>query len=219
MPLENANTIAGLDQSWPLGGDPASRGDDHLRLLKAVLKAQFPGSGGRGFSKPITVTEDQLNALPGRIDNMGNWIYPVGSVVLRMDNINPGTLWGIGQWTLITGDASLAFGDGGNMTGVAFGSNNPDVPLPRHGHTMRNNLSIGSAGNHSHGGVPLRQRVQIGGSTGTLYSPYADGRTEDAGEHNHSLNGDIYVEETGSSSATINVRGARILINVWRRIA
>ena len=66
MPLENATTLSGLDSTWPLGLDSASRGDDHLRLLKAVLKAQFPGAGGQGFSKPITVTEDELNALPQR---------------------------------------------------------------------------------------------------------------------------------------------------------
>ena len=65
MPLEAASFIAGLDQSWPLGGDPTNQGDDHLRLLKNVLKAQFPGVGAAGFNTAILATEAELNALVG----------------------------------------------------------------------------------------------------------------------------------------------------------
>jgi hypothetical protein len=65
MPLESATTISSLDSSWPLGGDPANQGDDHLRLIKAVLKAQFPGAGAAGFNTPINATEAELNALVG----------------------------------------------------------------------------------------------------------------------------------------------------------
>jgi len=39
MPLETSETIAGLNPLWPLGSDPKSQGDDHLRLIKAVLQA------------------------------------------------------------------------------------------------------------------------------------------------------------------------------------
>lgn len=38
MPLESGTTIADLNASWPTGGDPKSEGDDHLRLLKTVVK-------------------------------------------------------------------------------------------------------------------------------------------------------------------------------------
>lgn len=38
MPLENSNTVAGLNPTWPLGSDPKSQGDDHLRLIKNVLQ-------------------------------------------------------------------------------------------------------------------------------------------------------------------------------------
>jgi hypothetical protein len=64
MGLETGVTIAQLDSAWPLGGDQKSQGDDHLRLIKAVLKAQFPGVAGLGFNTPITATESDLNALP-----------------------------------------------------------------------------------------------------------------------------------------------------------
>ncbi len=41
MPLETGNTVADLNELWPLGSDPKSQGDDHLRLIKDVLKWTF----------------------------------------------------------------------------------------------------------------------------------------------------------------------------------
>ena len=218
MPLENASTIEQLDSTWPLGLDSSSRGDDHLRLLKAVLKAQFPGASGRGFSKPITVTEDQLNALPQQVSDIGKTLFPVGSVVLRMDAVNPATLYG-GTWQLITGDATITFGNGAAQSGKANGNNNPSVPLPRHGHSAGHNLYARAVGDHVHGGVPARIRVEIGGSTGTLYSVYQDGSTSPAGGHSHNIDGGVSISTEGTPNATIDVRGARIAINVWQRTA
>lgn len=218
MPLENASTIAQLDSTWPLGLDSSSRGDDHLRLLKAVLKAQFPGSGGQGFSKPITVSEDDLNALPQKVTDLGNTLFPVGSVVLRMDTINPATLYG-GTWQLITGDATLTFGNGTAQSGIASGNNNPSVPLQQHSHGTIHNLYARAVGDHSHNGVPLRTRVEVGGNTGTLYSVYHDGATSPAGGHGHDIDGSVTVNAAGTANPTIDVRGARIAINVWQRTA
>src|SRR3990172_91667 len=42
MPLEAATWLDDLVSTNPIAGDNVSQGDDHLRLLKAVLKAQFP---------------------------------------------------------------------------------------------------------------------------------------------------------------------------------
>lgn len=94
MPLEIATTIEELDQTWPLGSDQTSRGDDHIRLIKAVLKAQFPGAGGTGLAAPVEATEDefsylvgvtspiqaQLNALSSTLSTQGvNLSAPVGT--------------------------------------------------------------------------------------------------------------------------------------------
>ena len=69
MPLESTTTIEGLDDSYPLGGDPTNKGDDHLRLIKSVLKTMFPGAGGNGFSIPVVATEVELNYLSGLTSN------------------------------------------------------------------------------------------------------------------------------------------------------
>lgn len=60
MSLETASFIKDLVATNPLGTDPKSQGDDHLRMIKAVLKSQFSG-----FTQgaAITLTESRLNAL------------------------------------------------------------------------------------------------------------------------------------------------------------
>lgn len=70
MGLETGSTISALDSSWPLAGDFVSTSDDHIRLLKAVLKATFPGAGGSGFTIPITAKEAELNRLVGLTRNV-----------------------------------------------------------------------------------------------------------------------------------------------------
>ena len=42
MPIESAQYIDTLQSDWPLGTDPESAGDDHLRMIKKVLQNTFP---------------------------------------------------------------------------------------------------------------------------------------------------------------------------------
>lgn len=65
MGIEAGTTLSQLRDDWPLVNDPVHRGDDHLRLIKQVLKAQFPGVAGDGLASPITATEAELNYLSG----------------------------------------------------------------------------------------------------------------------------------------------------------
>ena len=214
MPLENASTIEQLDSTWPLGLDSSSRGDDHLRLLKAVLKAQFPGASGRGFSKPITVTEDELNDLPQKVADLGKTLFPVGSVVMRMDAVNPATLYG-GTWQLITGDATITFGNGSAQSGNAIGNNNPSVPLPYHSHSAT--FSGNQLPPHQHE-IPInsieggpKSAVPAVNSGNTLMTTY--------GVSAGTPSGRVSVSAEGTPNSTIDVRGARIAINVWLRTA
>lgn len=59
MAIEAASTIYELNQNLPLDADEQAEGDDHIRTIKAVLKATFPGLGGalgRVISKSIGFT-------------------------------------------------------------------------------------------------------------------------------------------------------------------
>jgi len=46
MAIELASFVNGLDETKPLNTDLVAEGDNHLRLLKTVLKSTFPGRGG-----------------------------------------------------------------------------------------------------------------------------------------------------------------------------
>lgn len=63
MGLEAGTTISSFISSNPTSADPVNQGDDHLRLIKSVLKAQFPGAAALGYNVPITATEAELNSL------------------------------------------------------------------------------------------------------------------------------------------------------------
>lgn len=56
MALETATYINGLVPSNPGATDTVAQADDHLRLIKATLKATFPNITG-----PVTATQDALN--------------------------------------------------------------------------------------------------------------------------------------------------------------
>lgn len=68
MGLETTTYIDGLVPTNPLGNDPKSQGDDHLRLIKSALKNTFPNITGA-----VTVTQAQINAIgtPGVINFSG----------------------------------------------------------------------------------------------------------------------------------------------------
>lgn len=61
MPYEGPqNYINGLDSSYPTGSDPINQGDDHIRMIKNVLKTTFPNLTGA-----MTASHTELNALDG----------------------------------------------------------------------------------------------------------------------------------------------------------
>ena len=62
MALESGTHISELNSDYPTTSDTVAEGDDHIRLLKAVLKNQFSGLTG---TTSITTTEAELNIIDG----------------------------------------------------------------------------------------------------------------------------------------------------------
>lgn len=61
MTVETASYISQLDNTLPLAGDKKSEGDNHLRLVKTVLKTQFPNFG----TAAMNATTAELNYVVG----------------------------------------------------------------------------------------------------------------------------------------------------------
>jgi len=72
MGLETANDISELVPANPAGSDETAQGDDHIRLIKAVLQATFPNISGA-----LTASHTALNTLAA---DVGNFIKRDGSV-------------------------------------------------------------------------------------------------------------------------------------------
>lgn len=140
MPLETANYINGLVTSNPASTDTVSQADDHIRLIKKVLKDTFPN-----ISAPVTVTAAQLNAA-----------IPVGFIGMWSGSISTIP----SGWALCDGSAgrpdlrdrfivgagsSYAPGNTGGANTVALDSSN----LPSHSHTFSGNTG-GHSNDHAH---------------------------------------------------------------------
>ena len=67
MAIESAAFISDLNSSNPPGSDPVGQSDDHIRLIKSVLKATFPNLTGA-----VSATQLQLNTA----------LVPTGAILL-----------------------------------------------------------------------------------------------------------------------------------------
>lgn len=77
MGLESATYISDLNTAYPEGGDLQAQGDDHIRLVKAAIKATFP-DGSKAFYFPKVSAEKTSNfsiSLPGD----DNTLFPVNA--------------------------------------------------------------------------------------------------------------------------------------------
>ena len=57
MGLETGTVIEDLDQTWPLGTDPKSQGDDHIRLVKTCVQGSFPNLGAPGVADTVLTSD------------------------------------------------------------------------------------------------------------------------------------------------------------------
>lgn len=197
MGLESTTTIAGLRQDWPLGLDPHHQGDDHLTLIKSVLKSSFPGSGGQGFNKPIIATEDDLNATIGaryafqtQIDEI-NGVVPPGSFPqgTRMVFHQPSAPEGWQQ------DTNSIYHD--HMMRIVTDSAGQDAhgtDTPIHlskvaAHT--HGAGVGASGDHDHSTSVIASSTLHGGSESgaghVLGFPGTNVRTSMDGNHSHTI--------------------------------
>jgi microcystin-dependent protein len=89
MPVETATYISDLNAANPVTGDGLVEGDDHLRLLKATLRATFPAFTGALASTQTQIDNTVTNVAGGLIK------FPNGSSSAPgiAFSANPGTGW------------------------------------------------------------------------------------------------------------------------------
>ncbi len=233
MAIENATYINQLNGRYPRDADLIKEGAAHMRLIKDVLRYTFTNITGE-----VSATQATLNDIATKtyvddlIANRFDVTYPVGSVYFCMDAISPATKFG-GVWSLLTGDASITFGDGTLQDGILSGDNAPVVPLPDHSHTINhdhpNTRFATNTDTHNHAqqsstvttSSPFQSSIDP--QSGSSPSGRLGGTTaSDSHAHYVDVNLPAYNGTSGSAGtagATLDVRGSRISINVWHRVS
>lgn len=214
MGLETATYITDLVSNNPLGTDSKAQGDNHIRLLKSVLKAQFPNLG----SAAVTATAADINLLTGGIFDV---IYPVGTIYESTSSANPsthfaGTTWeryGDGRVTVgqDSGDSSF---DSVNDTGGAKTVTLATAQLPSHTHSFSGTTSSNGSHNHTYTYEYARGSGIAGAANGD--SSTVTGTTSTVGNHNHTFSGTT--GSAGSGSAHENMPPYCIVYR-WKRTA
>ncbi len=187
---------------------------------KALLGIAFL-SAGLAFGDFVTIVDSKSSGgitVEGMTDAEVKAIVletmPIGSITMRMDNIDPTTIYG-GTWEIIEADASLHSGGGGSLSGLVVGENEMDVPLKNHSHstTVSSNTHHHqfSGPSQSYAGITSGSDTRRYSETGAEKRIYVN-TTSDT--HSHT----VTVGSEGIVSPKIDVRGARVLINVWKRI-
>jgi hypothetical protein len=169
MGLESATYIDGLVETNPTSSDNANQGDNHLRLIKAAIKATFPNITG-----PVTATHTALSAayLPLAGGTVSGPITAPGGVVGNASTATALQTARTINGVSFNGTANISF----NSDAVAEGTTNQYFT------TARARAAISAAGDLSYNpttgvisfsatGAPV---VSVAGKTGSVTLNTAD---------------------------------------------
>jgi len=156
MTVESATYISQLNTAYPAAGDNISEGDDHVRLVKSVLKAQFPSLA----TTAVTQSSAQMNKLG----------FEPGTIVMFASGTTPTTetISGVKDWLICNGAAysTSTYSALYAVIGVVFGTSGSDFLVPNY---TTPSIPIGVGGSFSLG---TAQTKAIGTEATTLsYQP------------------------------------------------
>lgn len=141
MALESANYISDLNVANPLSTDAVSQADDHLRLIKSVLKSTFPN-----LNAPVTATPAVLNS-PVAAGIIAMWsgavgAVPSGWVLCNGSNGTPD----LRDRFIVGAGSTYSVGNTGGAAQVTLN----ESQIPGHTHGISATGSVDSAGSHTH---------------------------------------------------------------------
>ena len=218
MGLETASYIDQLVAENPLGTDSKAQGDNHIRLLKSVLKTQFPNLGQEVVETTaaqlntlteITASIDELNKLDGVTSttaqlNLVNTVpvertsiydavYPIGCIYQSTVATSPTTLFPGTTWT--------AFGAGRVLAGYDSGDN--DFAAGLSGGSKTHSMTVAEMPSHTHDFTAMQDTLTSVNTVGS----------GDLGAPSSST-----TEPTGSGNA-FNIMQPYKVVYMWTRTA
>jgi hypothetical protein len=223
MPLETATFINQLDAANPLGSDPIASGDDHLRLIKAALKATFPNITGA-----VTATQQVINnPFPsGGIIMWSGSIASIPSGWFLCDGAN-GTPNLRDRFVVGAGTTYAVGATGGSADAVVVAHSHTGTIASAGAHTHTVSATTDSAGAHQHfvvhnaagsnegslsSSTAIIRRGSYGGDFSYDFSSTGAaaniGLTSSAGAHTHTITGSADSAGAHTHTATIDSTGS-----------
>ena len=141
-----------------------------------------------------------------------NMIYPVGSIYMSVNNVNPGTFLG-GTWSALQDRFLIG---AGSSYGVNATGGSKDAVIPAHSHTG----SVASSGAHYHTTLSMKGSGSTSGNVAESYGTYGTTRniripfSGNDGAHTHT----VTVDSTGSSATNANLP-PYLAVYMWKRTA
>ena len=153
-----------------------------------------------------------------------DFIYPIGSIYMSVNNVNPTTLFG-GTWVQMKDKFLLGAGDtyeNGNIGGEATHTLTT-TELPSHSHGIPSlSGSTGNAGAHNHAVIGTSA---TNGGSGVFCETWANrsndrnGYTSSVGDHSHSVTTNASTTNNTGSGASHNNMPPYLVVNMWKRTA
>ena len=211
MGLETATYINGLVSTNPTGVDGKSQGDDHIRLIKAVLLATFPNITGAVAASQTSLVKHNFSAgaAPTVNDDTGDG-YTEGSIWVNLVSDQAYILvddtLGAAKWKALTGVASgmyMAFFQSSTtiMTGWTFHSFDVDYVIAP--------STSNSAGGTDNGVTPSNTGWDISGLTMAHTHTFSDSGTTSGPSSTvvRDFSSDPYDSASSSHTHTFSVSG------------
>lgn len=179
MGLESATYIDGLVETNPTSSDNANQGDNHLRLIKAAIKATFPNITG-----PVTATHGALSAayLPLAGGTVSGPITASGGVVGNASTATTLQTARTINGKSFNGSANITLGTDDVPEGTYVSTGMPPIPTNLYFTEARARAAISAAGDLSYNpttgvisfsatGAPV---ISVAGKTGSVTLNTAD---------------------------------------------
>ena len=182
------------------------------QLQRAVNPFQVPYTPTGGTTE-TTVGEalDEIFTAPVRSH--------VGMIIHTFSSSTPADLGYSGTWAKLASDVSIRSAGAPDLT--PQGDNNPVMPVPLHGHSATSSFSGGAIDPHTH--TFKTQSFAASIDDVTKFSVESSGGTNNttssAGGGGITGSVDTDVQDSGTSGATLNVRGLYVEAVIWHRTA
>jgi len=188
LAIESASFISDLNSSNPPGSDPVGQADDHIRLLKSVLKSTFPNLTGA-----VTATQAQLNGA----------LVPTGSILLWSGSTSAIPT----GWALCNGQTAARSDGSGNIT-------TPDL-TNKFVVCAGTSYSVGSTGGASSNTPTITLTNQAVTLTEAQIPTHSHTATVNDPGHNHTIS-DPGHQHTYLKPTQDNVLYGTVMTNVYR---